>query len=72
LKPPIGRAGSNCYRAGNHVGCAFRTAGTGKASAHKILCKFDCLEFDETSHLIRVDFAQNPRFIANDRFNAVW
>jgi len=29
------------------------------------------VEFYEKSRRIRVDFAQNPRFIANDSFNAV-
>jgi hypothetical protein len=41
------------------------------ALARKILCKCGFFKFDETSHRIRVDFGQNPRFIANDSFNAV-
>jgi len=37
----------------------------------KILGEFDPVKFDENSARIRVDFGQNPRFIANDSFNAV-
>jgi hypothetical protein len=35
------------------------------------LSKFDSPAFDEKSPRIRVDFAQKPRFIANDRFKPV-
>lgn len=35
------------------------------------LSKFDSLKFDEKSHRIRIDFAQNPRFVANDSFKPV-
>jgi hypothetical protein len=39
--------------------------------APKILGKFEPVKFDEKSHRIRVDFTQNPRFIANDSFKPV-
>jgi hypothetical protein len=69
--PRIGRAGFNCYRGGNHVGCGATASAAGQALAVQILDKLDCLEFYEKSRRIRVDFAQNPRFIANDSFNAI-
>ena len=67
----IGRPRFNCYLAGNHVICANGEALSAPALAPKILGKFDPVKFDEKSRRIRVDFAQNPRFIANDSFNAV-
>jgi hypothetical protein len=67
----IAAAGFNCYRRSNHVAYRKRTAPRARALARKILCKCGLLKFDETSHRIRVDFGQNPRFIANDSFNAV-
>jgi len=39
--------------------------------APKILGKFDHVKFAEKSLRIRVDIAQNPRFLENNRFNAV-
>jgi hypothetical protein len=66
-----GRAGFNCYRRGNHVACGASVAPSGRALAAKILDKYKSLKFDEKSRRIRVDFGQNPRFIANDSFNAV-
>ena len=67
----LGRAGFNCYRIGNHVTRADKTAARARSLASKILGKFEPVEFYEKSRRIRVDFAQNPRFIANDSFNAV-
>jgi hypothetical protein len=66
-----GRAGFNCYRRGNHVARWPRVPLQARALASKILDKFDPVKFDEKSRRIRVDFAQNPRFIANDSFKAV-
>jgi len=68
---PHGRGGFNCYRAGNHVRAAKAPTRGGATSAPKILGEFDPVKFDENSARIRVDFGQNPRFIANDSFNAV-
>jgi hypothetical protein len=34
----------------------------------KILIKFDLLGFDSNTRLIRVDFIQKRRFVANDNF----
>ena len=67
----LGRAGFNCYRIGNHVTRGESATAKARALARKILDKFDPVEFYEKSRRIRVDFAQNPRFIANDSFNAV-
>jgi hypothetical protein len=67
----LGRAGFNCYRVGNHVACGESATAKARALAPKILGKFEPVEFYEKSRRIRVDFAQNPRFIANDSFNAV-
>jgi hypothetical protein len=67
----LGCAGFNCYRIGNHVTCGESTTAKARALASKILGKFEPVKFYEKSRRIRVDFAQNPRFIANDSFNAV-
>jgi hypothetical protein len=69
--PRRGRGGFNRYRRGNHAGCGARGSTGARALAVQILDKLDCLEFEEKSRRIRVYFAQNPRFIANDSFNAV-
>jgi len=37
----------------------------------KIFIKFELVEFDENSRHIRVDFAQNPRFVANNSFRPI-
>jgi hypothetical protein len=66
-----GRAGFNCYRGSNHVTRGESAAAKARALASKILGKFDPVKFDEKSRRIRVDFAQNPRFIANDSFKPV-
>jgi len=70
MRPPS-RARFNCYRASNHVTRGENAAGYAPALASKILDKFDPVKFDEKSRRIRVDFAQNPRFIANDSFKPV-
>jgi hypothetical protein len=66
-----GRAGFNCYRIGNHVTHGESATAKARSLAPKILGKLEPVEFYEKSRRIRVDFAQNPRFIANDSFNAV-
>jgi hypothetical protein len=66
-----GGPGFNRYRRGNHVACGACASARGRALAAEIFDKIDCLKFYEKSRRIRVDFAQNPRFIANDSFNAV-
>ena len=67
----LGRAGFNCYRIGNHVTRGESATTKARALARKLLDKFKPVKFDEKSRRIRVDFAQNFRFIANDSFNAV-
>ena len=67
----LGHSGFNCYRIGNHVTRGGNATESARALASKNLGKFDPVEFYEKSRRIRVDFAQNPRFIANDSFNAV-
>ena len=67
----LGGAGFNCYRRANHVTHGDSAAACAPVLAPKILDKFDPVKFDEKSRRIRVDFAQNPRFIANDSFKAV-
>jgi hypothetical protein len=37
----------------------------------KTFAKFEHVEFDENSRCIRVDFAQNPRFVANNSFRPI-
>ncbi len=66
-----GRASFNCYRIGNHVTRGESATAKARALPPKILDKLKPVEFYEKSRRIRVDFAQNPRFIANDSFNAV-
>jgi hypothetical protein len=67
----LGRAGFNCYRVGNHVTRGECATAKARALASKVLGKFEPVAFYEKSRRIRVDFAKNPRFIANDSFNAV-
>jgi len=59
------------YRCGNHVGGTKPQIPRGPTSMIKSLVKFDPVKFDENLRRIRVDFAQNPRLIANGRFKAV-
>ena len=67
----LGRARFNCYRVSNHVTRDESAAANAPALACKILDKLEPVEFYEKLRRIRVDFAQNLRFIANDSFNAV-
>jgi hypothetical protein len=66
-----GRAAFNCYRVGNHVTRGKSATAKARALASKILDKLEPVEFYEKSRRIRIDFAQNPRFIANDSFKPV-
>ena len=67
----IARAEATCYRCGNHARLAEAAHCTHDASTFKILSESDSVKFDENSRRIRVDFAQKPRFIANDSFKPV-
>jgi hypothetical protein len=59
------------YRCGNHSECAERVRRVTGDWIRQILFKCGLFKFDEKSHRIRVDFAQNPRFISNDSFKPV-
>jgi hypothetical protein len=67
----VARAEATCYRYGNHAWLAARVRRRHDASTFKILIEFNSVKFDKNSPRIRVDFAQKPRFIANDSFKPV-
>ena len=65
------RAQADRYRCGNHTPVAEGACCSHRAPVSKILIEFDSVKFDENSRRIRVDFAQKPRFNANDSFKPV-
>jgi hypothetical protein len=67
----IARAKSVHYRCGNHAWLAAGAHYTHYVSIDKTLIESEPVKFYENSRRNRVDFAQKPRFIANDSFKPV-
>jgi hypothetical protein len=67
----IARAKAVQYRCGNHVWLAAGAHDTHDVSIAKTLIESELVKFYENSRHNRVDFAQKPRFIANDSFKPV-
>ena len=70
-KLPTGRVEPKSYRGGNHVGDAKRHSAQGAHAESYKLNQIDPVKFDEKPTRIRINFTQNPAFIANDSFKAV-
>jgi hypothetical protein len=67
----IACAQTKSYRCGNHARSIESARRTRCVPAFKILIEFNFFKIDENSRRIRIDFAQKPRFNANDSFKPV-